>query len=88
MHLTRTGAAAVLSVAILAVVEPARADDDYLDQKDATGHSVVFKDDPMTAAGRDASGYVLTVRPGAARVGLLKPRVHFIVEMLKSIESL
>ena len=61
---------------------------DYADQKDADGYRVVFKDDPMTASRDEASGSLISVRPRAARMSLLKPRTQFVGEMLKSVENL
>jgi hypothetical protein len=47
-----------------------------------------FDDDALNALGNDAQGMVLRVRPGAARVLLLRPRVQFVTEMLQSVEAL
>lgn len=60
----------------------------YDEQRSAAGASVVFLDDPMTAAGAGPVGALLTPRSSAARLGLLRPRTHFVAEMLKSVESL
>ena len=83
----RTLAAIAVAVAI-AAPRPAHAADDYVDQTDRDGQRVVFKDDPMTAGPMASTGSLLVVRPSAARVGLLRPRVEFIHEMLKSVENL
>lgn len=61
---------------------------DYVDQVDKDGQRVVFKDDPMSATGNDPNVGRITVRPTAARITLLRPRVHFVPEMLKSVENL
>ncbi len=66
----------------------AQASTDYVDQTDGSGQRVVFKDDPLGADGNASTGATIVVRPRAARVGLLRPRVHFIPEMLKSVENL
>jgi hypothetical protein len=47
-----------------------------------------FEDDDLLAAGLGAMGAVLKVRKGAARVQLLRPRTHFVPEMLKSVEHI
>lgn len=47
-----------------------------------------FEDDALNALGNDAQGMILRVRPGAARVVLLRPRVQFVSELLQSIEAL
>jgi Cu/Ag efflux protein CusF len=62
--------------------------DGFMDQTDKDGQKVIFKDDPLGAGNHDANGATILVRPTAARVGLLRPRVQFITEMLKSVENL
>ncbi len=47
-----------------------------------------FKDDDLLGAGLGPMGSVLKVRKGAARVQLLRPRTHFVPEMLKSVEHI
>jgi hypothetical protein len=62
--------------------------DGFMDQTDKDGQRVMFKDDPLAADTRGATGATILVRPTAARVGLLRPRVQFVTEMLKSVENL
>lgn len=81
--------AAGAAAACLLVTSAALADaPDYVDQVDKDGQRVVFKDDPMSATGSDPNVARITVRPTAARITLLRPRVHFVPEMLKSVENL
>jgi hypothetical protein len=47
-----------------------------------------FDDDALNALGNDAQGMVLRVRPQAAWVVLLRPRVQFVSELLQSVEAL
>ena len=47
-----------------------------------------FEDDDLLAAGLGPMGAVLTIRPNAGRQQLLRPRAHFVPEMLKSIEHI
>ena len=62
--------------------------DGFMDQTDKDGQRVMFKDDPLAAENRGSTGATILVRPTAARVGLLRPRVQFVTEMLKSVENL
>lgn len=47
-----------------------------------------FDDDVVNALGQESQGMLLRVRPEAARVVLLRPRVQFVSELLQSVESL
>jgi hypothetical protein len=60
----------------------------YVEKNDGSNQNVTFTDDPMTAGGIDPRGVVLTVRPSAVRMMLLRPRTQFITQMLKSVENL
>ncbi len=51
-------------------------------------YSYIFTDDLLDAANGAASGAVLQVRQLGRRDRLLRPRLHFIPEMLKSVESM
>jgi hypothetical protein len=55
---------------------------------DATGYSYAFDDDPVDALPNSTSSLGIVVRKGAARVTLIRPRVQFVPEMLKSVEAL
>lgn len=52
------------------------------------GYEYRFEDDKLLADNMGATGAKITVRPKAARVTLLRPRVQFIQEMLKSVENM
>ena len=57
-------------------------------KKDGSGYEYKFEDDGLL--GKDLGGNtpVITMRPKGARVPLLRPRVQFVQEMLKSVENL
>ena len=63
-------------------------DKGYFEVKQTDGSSVVFKDDPMSALGMDAGGATLIVRGRPARALLIRPRLQFVSELLKTAESL
>ena len=55
---------------------------------DATGYSYAFFDDTLEALPSSTNSLGIVVRDGAARVTLIRPRVQFVPEMLKSVEAL
>jgi len=58
-------------------------------QRHVAGESIYdFEDDDLLAAGLGPMGSTIVVRPGAARQQLLRPRTHFVPEMLKSVEHI
>jgi hypothetical protein len=60
----------------------------YFEVKQTDGSSVVFKDDPMSALGMEAGGATLVMRGRPARALLIRPRLQFLSELLKSAEAL
>jgi hypothetical protein len=91
---TRTktiGLLAGLSVFMLAAgafaqdagVKPAEGAD-----KGGEGYGYEFDDDPLSAGGFGPNDATIKVRPKAARTTLIRPRTHFIPEMLKSVENI
>ena len=69
----------VSAVAPMAYADPTKKDDSY---------GYIFNDDALQALGRDANGAQILVRKTGSRERLLRPRVHFIAEMLKSVENM
>ena len=76
-----------LTVALPASAQPARPSD-FVEQKVDSGQAVIFRDDPLQAGGLDPNGYIIRARGSFWRTGLLRPRLNFVPEMLKSAESL
>ena len=52
------------------------------------GYGYEFSDDPLAAGGFGPNDATIKVRPKAARTTLIRPRTHFIPEMLKSVENI
>jgi hypothetical protein len=52
------------------------------------GYGYEFEDDPLAAGGFGPSDATIRVRPRAARTTLIRPRIQFVDEMLKSVENL
>jgi hypothetical protein len=57
-------------------------------RKSEQGYSYTFSDDPLAAGGMDVMNGIIKVRPRALRNTLIRPRLHFVTEMLKSVEAL
>jgi len=52
------------------------------------GYGYQFEDDPLAAGGFGPNDATIKVRPKAARTTLIRPRVTFVPEMLKSVENI
>ena len=76
------------ALALFTLAGSAYAEDNFKDLTDANGQKVYFKDDVMAGKRLDEHTATILVRPGAARQVLLRPRTHFIPEMLKTVENL
>jgi hypothetical protein len=62
---------------------------DYVEQSAVGGDSVVtFTGDELAAPPGGAYGDIIRRPPGTVRVGLIRPRLNFVMEMLKSVENL
>lgn len=55
---------------------------------DDQGYGYEFTDDPLSAGGFSPNDATLKVRPGPVRTTLIRPRISFVPEMLKSVENL
>ena len=53
-----------------------------------TGYGYEFEDDPLAAGGIGPNDAAIRVRPGTVRSTLIRPRVSFVDNMLKSVENL
>jgi len=62
---------------------------DYTEQKDVTGDQVVkFTGDELAGGNGSPSSTLIIRTTGPARVPLIRPRLNFIPELLKSVENL
>jgi len=61
---------------------------DYTEQSLAGDQVVTFTGDELAAPPNGAYGAMIRPLPGAVRVGLIRPRVNFVSELLKSVENL
>jgi hypothetical protein len=59
-----------------------------LTASDDQSYAYEFPDDPLYAAGGGAQSAIIKVRQPAVRMTLIRPRLHFVGELLKSVEQL
>ena len=96
-HLASTAALACLVIVPL----PARADGpplrapagtartaDYVEQNVGGEAVVKFTGDELAGPPGGAYGEAIRRPPGVVRVGLIRPRMNFVSELLKSVENL
>ena len=53
-----------------------------------SGYGYEFDDDPLAAGGFGPNDATIRVRPGPVRTTLIRPRISFVDNMLKSVENL
>jgi hypothetical protein len=78
--------AVVLSFAGTASAQPRTPD--YVEQKVGGDQFVKFTGDELAAAPGGPYGDIIRPFPGVIRAGLIRPRVNFVSELLKSVENL
>lgn len=61
---------------------------DYTERQTGGDQVVIFGGDELPAPRNGAYGNVILKLPGVVRVGLIRPRVNFVSELLKSIENI
>ena len=61
---------------------------DYTEQRTGGDQVVVFTGDPLKGDENSAYGFTIRRPPGVLRAGLIRPRVNFVSELLKSVENL
>ena len=53
-----------------------------------SGYGYEFGDDPLAAGGFGPNDATIRVRPGPVRTTLIRPRIQFVDQMLKSVENI
>jgi hypothetical protein len=61
---------------------------DYTEQRTGGDQVVEFKGDQLPGDVNSAYGFTVRRPPGVLRAGLIRPRVNFVSELLKSVENL
>ena len=77
----------LLGVAVVGATTTAEAQVKRSTQTDS-GYIEEFFDDPLHSGVDVPGGGRIIVRPVAHRVRLLRPRTSFVIEMIKSVESI
>lgn len=77
-----------LAILVLALSSSAKADDNVKRFEEESGYGYEFADDPLNAGGFGPNDASIVVRVGPVRTMLIRPRLSFVNEMLKSIENL
>ena len=77
-----------VALAAFAVSGAALAQDKPAAGEKGEGYGYEFDDDPLAAGGFGPNDATIRVRPRAARTTLIRPRIQFVDEMLKSVENL
>ncbi len=77
----------VVALVGLSIAAPASAQESGKKKKDDS-YGYIFTDDVLNAGNEGANSARITVIPLGRRDRLLRPRVHFVQEMLKSVESM
>ena len=76
--------ALVLAISVTALL-PAHASA-HTETED--GYEYRFKDDPMSAVSQRELKDLIRIRIGQPRTTLIRPRTHFVPELLKSVERI
>jgi hypothetical protein len=80
---------AALSVGLAVLASSATVFAQSAKSSDAEGgYGYEFSDDPLNAGGFGPNDATIRVRPTAARTTLIRPRISFVQEMLKSVENI
>ncbi len=81
-------AISLLSAGLVLSVPAVASAQDIKESKGDDGYGYEFDDDPLSAGGFGPNDARIRVRRGAQRATLIRPRTHFIPELLKSVENL
>ncbi|MDB4942813.1 MAG: hypothetical protein JWP97_2347 [Labilithrix sp.] len=96
MKIRLVPAAAALALTLGGLAPPALAQtptsrvstNDYTEARSGSDQVVTFPGDELRGDENSAYGFTVRPAPGVLRAGLLRPRVNFVSELLKSVENL
>ncbi len=77
-----------LSTTAFAQAPAATAAPDYTESRVDGSQVVTFGGDPLKGDDNSAYGFSMRAPPRVLRAGLIRPRVNFVSELLKSVENL
>jgi hypothetical protein len=81
-------AAAVALTTVLCAVESRADGNGYTEKRNADGQAVQFDDDPLGAVGTGPIGAQLNGFHPPRRCALMRPRVTFVPDLLKTVEKM
>jgi hypothetical protein len=81
-------AIAFVTVGAIVTLAGVASAQDIKESSSDDGYGYEFEDDPLAAGGFGPNDSRIRVRRGAQRATLIRPRTHFIPELLKSVENL
>ncbi len=61
---------------------------EYVEQRVEGNQVITFPGDPLVGDLNSAYGFTIRRPPAVLRAGLIRPRVNFVSELLKSVENL
>jgi hypothetical protein len=61
---------------------------EFVEQRTGSDQVVIFGGDRLDGDPNSAYGFTIRRPPGILRAGLIRPRVNFVSELLKSVENL
>lgn len=67
---------------------PATSTPDYTESRVDGSQVVTFGGDPLRGDDNSAYGFSMRAPPRVLRAGLIRPRVNFVMELVKSVENL
>jgi hypothetical protein len=88
MKLSKWIGAPIAALLVTCLASPASADRTVATKDGENGYAYEFKDDPLSAVPGGVNAAQIRVRKQGARRMLMRPRVSFVPEMLKSVEAL
>lgn len=77
-----------LSTTAFAQAPATTAAPDYTESRVDGSQVVTFGGDPLKGDDNSAYGFSMRAPPRVLRAGLIRPRVNFVSELLKSVENL
>lgn len=77
-----------VTITLLILSQTASAQTKLLEDKNNQGYGYEFGDDPLAAGGFGPNDATIRVRPGPVRTTLIRPRIQFVDQMLKSVEAI
>lgn len=77
-----------ITIILIILSQSAIAQTKLIEDKNNQGYGYEFGDDPLAAGGFGPNDATIRVRPGPVRTTLIRPRIQFVDQMLKSVERL